>query len=65
MKANADEELENAQNAIKTLNIKQENIEKFKLEDIDSGRTIIVFSKEKNTPKQYPRKAGTPAKQPL
>lgn len=65
MKANADEELENAQNAIKTLNIKQETIEKFKLEDIDSGRTIIIFSKENNTPKQYPRKAGTPAKQPL
>lgn len=65
MKANADEELENAQNAIKALNIKQETIEKFKLEDIDSGRTIIIFLKEKSTPKQYPRKAGTPAKQPL
>lgn len=65
MKANADEELESAQNAIKTLNIKQEIIERFKLEDIDSDRTIIIFSKEKTTPKQYPRKAGTPAKQPL
>lgn len=65
MKANADEELEKAHNAVKILNIKQENIEKFKLEDIDSDRTIIIFLKEKATPKQYPRKAGTPAKQPL
>lgn len=65
MKGNAEEEIKNAQNALKVLNMKEENVERFKLEEVDSERMILIYSKVKNTPKQYPRKAGTPAKQPL
>ena len=65
MKANAEEEIANAQNALKILNVKEENREQFKIEEIDSERTIIIYRKTDKTPKQYPRKAGTPAKQPL
>ena len=28
-------------------------------------RNVIIVEKIKETPKKYPRKAGTPAKQPL
>lgn len=66
MKANsADEELKIAKNAIKILGGKVEEIEEFVLPNTDIGRTIIVIKKIKNTPNKYPRKAGTPAKQPL
>ena len=65
MKANAEEEIANAQNALKILNVKEENRAQFKIEEIDSERTIIIYRKTDKTPKQYPRKAGTPAKQPL
>lgn len=65
MKANASEELANAQNALKILNLKEEEKEQFRIDEIDSERTIILYRKTDKTPKQYPRKAGTPAKQPL
>jgi RNA polymerase primary sigma factor len=32
---------------------------------LDDGRAIIKIAKIKATPAQYPRKAGTPEKQPL
>ena len=65
MKANASEEIVNAQNALKILNLKEEEKEQFRIDEIDSERTIILYRKTDKTPKQYPRKAGTPAKQPL
>ncbi len=65
MKANADEEIQNAQKALEILKMEEEQKEQFKIEEIDSERTIIIYRKKNNTPKQYPRKAGTPAKQPL
>lgn len=66
MKANSvDEEVKIAQNAIKILGGKVEKIEEFILPNTDIGRTIIVIKKIKNTPNKYPRKAGTPAKQPI
>lgn len=37
----------------------------FSLPVENSERNIIEFKKVKNTPKQYPRKAGTPAKKPI
>ena len=36
-----------------------------RLPGLDDGRAIIKISKIKATPAQYPRKAGTPEKQPL
>lgn len=60
-----DEELKNAEKAIKTLGGKIEKIDKFLLPDTDMGRNIILIKKEKATPNKYPRKAGTPTKEPI
>lgn len=65
MKSKAKEEMEDAKKAEKVLNIKIENVDEFKIEDIDAERTIIVYKKENHTPQQYPRKAGMPAKSPI
>ena len=65
MKADAVEEMKNAKNALEILGMKEEKIEHIILPNIDATRTIIVYKKEKNTPKKYPRKPGTPAKEPL
>ena len=37
----------------------------FTLPDTDINRSFLIIDKEKNTPKAYPRKAGTPSKEPL
>lgn len=63
--AEVEEELEDAKNAIKTLGGKIEKVEEFKLANEDIKRNIIIIKKEKNTPNKYPRKAGTPTKNPL
>lgn len=66
MKASeADEEIENAKNAIKVLGGAIKKIDKFNLPKSDIGRTIIIISKEKCTPSKYPRKAGIPNKEPI
>ena len=65
MKADAVEEMKNAKNALEILGMKEEKIEHIILPNIDATRTIILYKKEKNTPKKYPRKHGTPAKEPL
>ena len=58
-------EIEDAKYAINELGGKIEKVEKFDLPNTDMGRTIIIIRKEKETPKRYPRKAGTPSKEPL
>lgn len=63
--SNIDEELENAQKALEVLNAKVEKIDTFKLPGNDYGRNIIVIKKTGETPKKYPRKPGTPAKEPI
>lgn len=66
MKAsNAKEEINDAQKAIEVLGGKIEKIEEFDLPESDIGRTIIIIDKNKYTPAIYPRKAGTPAKEPI
>lgn len=66
MKSNkADEEIKEAQKALEILGGKIEKVEKFNLPGTDNERTIIVVKKIKSTPKNYPRKAGIPAKKPL
>ncbi len=37
----------------------------FSLPNTDISRSFLIINKEKNTPKVYPRKAGTPSKEPL
>ena len=63
--ANVNEELERAQNAIKELGGEIEKIDNFFLSDNDNERNIIVIKKVKETKSKYPRKAGTPSKEPL
>ena len=60
-----EEEISNAKFAIKELGGKIETVDEFILPDTDIKRNIIIIKKEIATPKKYPRKAGTPAKQPL
>ncbi|MEH7117432.1 16S rRNA (guanine(527)-N(7))-methyltransferase RsmG [Neobacillus vireti] len=66
MKAlHANEELDAAQKAITTLGGKVEKVHTFTLPMEDSERTILIIKKEKQTPKKYPRKPGTPGKSPI
>ena len=62
---NIEDELENADLAIKELGGKLEKIENFKLPGSDIERNIIIIRKVRNISNKYPRKAGTPAKEPL
>lgn len=59
------EELKDSLNAIKVLGGKVENVEEFELADNDINRSIIYILKEKDTPNKFPRKAGTPSKDPI
>ncbi len=65
MKADATEEMKNAKTALKILGMKEIKIDNIVLPEINAERTIIIYEKEKQTPKIYPRKAGTPSKTPL
>ncbi|MCR4740562.1 MAG: 16S rRNA (guanine(527)-N(7))-methyltransferase RsmG [Lachnospiraceae bacterium] len=61
----ADEEIKNAGRAINILGGIPERIEKTEIPYTDISRTFVIIGKEKNTPKKYPRKEGTPVKDPL
>lgn len=58
-----DEEVEQAKRAIFLLGGKVEDIYKFDM--YEQKRSFVIIDKEKKTPKAYPRKAGTPTKEPL
>ena len=60
-----EEELKQAEKAIRILGGEQEKIESFRLPDSDIGRSLIFIRKKKETSKKYPRKAGLPSKEPL
>ncbi len=59
------EEVSAAKNALDKLGGKLIKCEEFSLPGTDLYRTMVVISKEKATPGKYPRKAGTPSKEPL
>lgn len=61
----AQEELTEASKAISVLGGKVKSAEDFQLYGTDMERTFVVIEKKKKTPKQYPRKAGTPTKEPI
>jgi 16S rRNA (guanine527-N7)-methyltransferase len=63
--SNTKEEIENSKNAIKLLGGKIEKIEEFTLPNSDINRTIIIVRKIAKTPSKYPRKPGTPSKEPI
>ena len=60
-----EEELKQAKSAIDILGGKFERCDNFCLPKSDISRNIIIINKIKETPKKYPRKAGTPVKTPL
>jgi 16S rRNA (guanine527-N7)-methyltransferase len=61
----ASDELSKAKSAIHLLGGKLESANEFLLPDSEVNRTICIIEKKENTSKKYPRKAGTPSKQPL
>lgn len=62
---NIEEELKNAKNAIKELGGEIIKIENFKLPESDNERNIVIIKKIKETSSKYPRKSGTPSKEPI
>ncbi|PNY97296.1 16S rRNA (guanine(527)-N(7))-methyltransferase RsmG [Mammaliicoccus sciuri] len=59
------EELEDAQFAISVLGGEVKTVNEFTLPLEESMRQIITIDKLRQTPKKYPRKPGTPNKEPL
>jgi 16S rRNA (guanine527-N7)-methyltransferase len=59
------EEIDNSGSAIKKLGGSLQKPIYFDLPETDISRSFLIINKEKSTPKAYPRKAGTPSKEPL
>lgn len=59
------EEVVQAEHAVKTLGGEMMEPVYLRLPDSDIERSFIIIKKKMPTPKDYPRKAGTPAKNPL
>lgn len=63
--SNIDEEIKDAKKALQVLSGEIINIDSFELPETDYGRNIIVIKKTANNSNKYPRKPGTPSKEPL
>ncbi len=63
--AAADDELKDANNAIKILGASVKEEYSFTLPVENSERKLIIFNKDKESPKRYPRKPGVPNKSPI
>ena len=61
----ADQEVKDAEKALKTLGGSLVDIRETSMEEYGLDHRILVIKKVRNTPKAYPRKAGTPLKEPL
>lgn len=62
---NIKEEYNDSKRAIEILGGKITKIDEFKLPCSDIMRNVIIIDKIRNTPKEYPRKPGTPTKEPI
>lgn len=62
---NIEEEVNNSKKALEELGGEIEEIKKLQLPNTDATRNIIIVRKIANTPKKYPRKAGTASKSPI
>lgn len=62
---NVEEEVTQSQNAWKLLHCDQVKIQKMILPDSDLSRSFVMITKTAKLDKKYPRKAGTPSKNPL
>lgn len=63
--SSVNQEIENSQNAIKLLNIRKVNELKYNLDEINAVRYCIIFKKDKETPKKYPRSQNKVRLNPL
>lgn len=63
--AQVEEELQNSRQALKLLGGEIKQVHRLRLPEEGSLRHIIRIEKIAATPKRYPRKPGTPGKQPL
>ena len=63
--AKYEEEAEEAKKAVKLLGGGEPVLREIKLPELEDKRGIIYIRKEKKTPSVYPRKAGTPEKNPI
>ena len=63
--SDVDEEVEEARKAISILGGKLDAVHKFTLPGSDLRRSLVIVGKTEQTPRAYPRKAGTPERQPL
>ena len=63
--AKISEEMKEAEHAISVLGGKVENQVAFTLPDSDIYRNLFIITKCNETPRQYPRKAGTASKNPI
>lgn len=61
----ADEEINDAKNAIKILGGQVENVIEYKIADTDYAHNIVLIKKISAISSQYPRKAPKPSKEPL
>lgn len=62
---NAEEEIVDAKKAIKEMGGEIIKVEKIVLPILNLERNIIIIKKVKQTPGKYPRKPGTPQKEPI
>lgn len=60
-----EEEVKQAEKSVSVLGGKTEKLEKFTLVGTELSRSFVQIEKKKRTPKIYPRKAGTPSKNPI
>ena len=60
-----EEELAAAKKAIFLLGGQLDAVIPFQLDGTDLSRSFVIIRKDKQTPKAYPRKSGTPTKNPL
>ncbi|UQS82166.1 16S rRNA (guanine(527)-N(7))-methyltransferase RsmG [Bombilactobacillus folatiphilus] len=61
----AQDEVKTAQQALKILDAEVTQTKSFELPEQAGQREILFIQKQTRTPKKYPRKPGTPAKEPL
>ena len=61
----ANNEIDEAKKAVKVLGGMIEKIEEYQLPGTDMGRTLVFIRKANKTKALYPRKAGTPSKEPI
>ncbi len=63
--AGVDDEVHDSARALRLLGGKVESVKTYQLPGIAEERSVILIRKVSQTPREYPRRAGIPAKKPL